>query len=203
MIIPNNWNEIEEKGNSNGFKALPVGAYVCVIKDARDYTNPTTGKLSYKVCVDIAEGEYKGYFQKLYDNNNLSERKWDNNATKYLSQEQDNMGFIKGFITSVNNSNNTTIRLEPGRELDDSQFRGLKVLGVFRLEEYRNQKGELKTKTKLDSFRSIDSINNVEIPSVHLIDNTYMDYEEYLKLKNTTKSQPTTTTTINTSDLPF
>ena len=62
-----NWNEIEAKGMED-FKALPIGAYECIIRKAEVYTNGKTGKESFKVEVDIASGEYKGYFQKRFDN---------------------------------------------------------------------------------------------------------------------------------------
>ena len=49
------------------------------------------------------------------------------------------------------------------------------------MEEYENQAGELKTINKLREFRSIDKIDNVKIPKVKLLNNTYVDYEEYSK----------------------
>ena len=43
-----NWNEIEAKGMDD-FKSLPIGAYECVIKDARLNHNEETGKNTLKI----------------------------------------------------------------------------------------------------------------------------------------------------------
>ena len=64
----NGWDTVEAKGMEDfNFKTLPIGAYECVIKDARIHTNKENGKETLKVSVDIASGEYKDYFQKRYD----------------------------------------------------------------------------------------------------------------------------------------
>ena len=62
-----NWDNIEAKGMDD-FKALPIGAYECVIKDARLNHNEETGKNTLKISIDIASGEYKDYFLKAYEN---------------------------------------------------------------------------------------------------------------------------------------
>ena len=59
------WDKVEAKGMED-FKSLPIGAYECIIRSAEVYKNPTTEKESFRVQVDIASGEYKGYFQQRY-----------------------------------------------------------------------------------------------------------------------------------------
>ena len=92
----NNWNEVEAKGMDD-FKSLPIGAYECVIMDARVNYNEQSGKDTFKVSVDIASGEFKDYFRKMYENDTRIDRKWNNNAVKYLSYTGDNVAFFKGF----------------------------------------------------------------------------------------------------------
>ena len=99
-----NWDNIEAKGMED-FKALPIGAYECIIVGAGVHKSEQSGKESFKVAVDIASGEYKDYFKKRYDNNTNTDKKWDNNSVRYLAFEGDNASFFKGFITSVENSN--------------------------------------------------------------------------------------------------
>ena len=94
------------------------------------------------------------------------------------------MSYLKGFITTVEKSNNIKIKAEEGKELDLTQFKGLKVVGVFGLEEYQNDKGEIKTTTKLVQFRSLDKLNEVKIPKVKLISGEMVEYEDYQKNKN-------------------
>ena len=100
----NNWNEVEAKGMED-FKTLPIGAYECVIKEANVHKNEETGKKTFRVAIDIAKGDYKDYYQKRYDSNTNSNKKWDNNATRYLAYQGDNVAYFKGFITCVENSN--------------------------------------------------------------------------------------------------
>ena len=47
-----NWDKVEAKGMDD-FKALPVGAYECVIKDARVNLNEETGKKTFKVFISM------------------------------------------------------------------------------------------------------------------------------------------------------
>ena len=54
------FDKVEAKGMDD-FRGLPIGAYECVIKDARINHNEQSGKDTFKVSVDIARGEYKDY----------------------------------------------------------------------------------------------------------------------------------------------
>lgn len=187
MIIPNNWNEIEAK-EVGDFTSLTLGGHICKILDVREYTSEVSGNTSLKVSIDIDENnEFKDYFKRQYDNNNLSEKKWPSGAVKYLSTKSEQMSYLKGFITAVEKSNNIKIKVEEGKELDLKQFTGLKIAGQFGLEEYQNDKGEIKTSTKLINFRSLDKLNEIKIPKVKLISGEMVDYEEYQKTKNDNK----------------
>ena len=204
MIIPKNWNEIEAK-EAGEFKSLSLGGHICKILDVREYTG-LTGNISLKVSVDIDEkGEFDGYFKKQYDNNTLSEKKWPSSAVKYLSLKEEQMSYLKGFITAVEKSNNIKIKIETGKELDYSQFKGLKIVGVFGLEEYENDKKEVKTATKLLNFRSLDKLNEIEIPRVKLIDGTTIDYSDYQEFHRGQRNNINTKNeiTINEDSLPF
>lgn len=192
MVIPNNWNEIEAK-ETGEFMSLTLGGHICKILDVREYTSELTGNVSLKVSIDIDEkSEFDGYFRKQYDNNNLSEKKWPSGAVKYLSLKEEQTPYLKGFITSVENSNNCKIKVEAGKELDLEQFKNLKIAGIFGLEEYRNDKGEIKTATKLTNFRSLDKLNEIKIPKVKLISGEMVEYEEYQKNRNTSNSRELT-----------
>ena len=169
-----NWNEVEAKGMED-FKSLPIGAYECIIRNAEVYKNPTTEKKSFRVQVDIATGEYKGYFQKRFDSNTKTDKVWDNNATRYLAFEGDNVSYFKGFITCVENSN-------PGYkwDWDETKLKGKKVCGVFQYEEYENQEGKRGIKVRLNKFRSLDKIKDIEVSdSVRLLNGSYMSIDDY------------------------
>lgn len=171
-----NWNEIEAKGMDD-FRSLPIGAYECVIMDARVNHNEQSGKDTFKVSVDIASGEFKDYFRKMYENDTRIDRKWNNNAIRYLAFTGDNVAYFKGFLTVVENSN-------PGYkwDWDETKLKGKKVCGVFQYEEYEKQDGTKGLKVRLNKFRSLDKMKDIEVQnSVKLLDGTYVDYEEYTK----------------------
>ena len=177
-----NWSEVEAKGMEDfNFKILPIGAYECIIKDARIHTNKENGKETLKVSVDIATGEYKDYFQKRYDNNNSSNKKWDNNATRYLAFQGDNVSYFKGFITCVENSN-----VGYTWNWDEATLKGKKICGVFQYEEYEKQDGSKAVKVRLSKFRSLDKMKESQenlSDSVRLLNGSYISYDEYNETK--------------------
>jgi len=169
-----NWDKIEARGMED-FKSLPVGVYECVIKDARINENEMTGKKTFKVSIDIASGEYKDYFLKRYQSNTTPNKKWDNNACKYLAFEGDNVSYFKGFITSIENSN-----IGYKWDWDETKLKGKKICGVFQYEEYEKQDGTKAVKVRLNKFRSLDKMKDIEISyKVKLLNGNYMDIDEY------------------------
>ena len=171
-----NWNEIEAKGMDD-FKALPIGAYECKIINAVENHNEQSGKTTLKVMVDIASGKYKDYFKKRYDSNTAIDRKWDNNATKYLAFEGENTSFFKGFITIVENSN-----VGYKWNWEESTLRDKKLVGVFQYEEYKKQDGTKGIKVRLNKFRSLDKLKEIEVSdSVKMLDGTYRSYDDYME----------------------
>ena len=171
-----NWDNIEAKGMED-FKSLPIGAYECVIRDASINNNEQTGKTTLKIEVDIANGEYKNYYQKRYDNNTNAEKKWDNNATRYLAFEGENASYFKGFITSVENSN-TGYKWT----WDETTLKNKKICGVFQYEEYEKQDGSKGVKVRLNRFRSLDKLKEIEVSdSVKLLNGSYCSYDDYME----------------------
>ena len=171
-----NWNEIEAKGMDD-FKALPIGAYECKIINAVENHNEQSGKTTLKVMIDIASGEFKDYFKKRYDSNTAIDRRWDNNATKYLAFEGENTSFFKGFITTVENSN-----VGYKWNWEESTLRDKKLVGVFQYEEYEKQDGTKGVKVRLNKFRSLDKLGKIEVSdSVKMLDGTYRSYDDYME----------------------
>ena len=171
-----NWETVEAKGMED-FKALPIGGYECVIKDARINVNEENGKETFKVSIDIASGEFKDYFQKRYDNSTIHPKKWDNNAVRYLAYKGENASYFKGFITCVENSN-----VGYKWDWDEEKLKGKKVCGVFQYEEYEKQDGSKAVKVRLNKFRSMEKIKEINenlSDSVRLLNGTYMSIDDY------------------------
>ena len=71
-----NYSEAKEKAKYEGGERLPEGGYVCQILGTK-YTNPQNGNSGFiTMQFDIAEGDYKGFFQKQYDSNTSEDKKF-------------------------------------------------------------------------------------------------------------------------------
>lgn len=71
------------------FEGLPKGAYVCRIIGAIEEPNKSGKGSHLKVVLDIAEGDYAGIFQRIYDKNSNEDKKWPNDGTYYLTVPAD------------------------------------------------------------------------------------------------------------------
>ena len=192
------FDKVEAKGMDD-FKGLPIGAYECVIKDARLNHNEETGKNTLKISIDIARGEYKDYFLKAYETDTRIDRKWNNNAIRYLAYEGDNVAFFKGFIKTIENSN-----IGYTWDWDETKLKGKKVCGVFQYEEYEKQDGTKGIKVRLTKFRSLDKLKDIEVSdSVKMLDGSYVDYEEYIERHDNPLSDFKNEMEINPDSLPF
>jgi len=195
------WEEVEavEMGDR---EVLELGGHEIIIKDARLYTSEISGNVSVKVCVDIngKNEQQAGFFQRQYENNKLSEAKWPAGATRYLSTKKESLQYTKGFVKSLENSN-------PGFTFDTkkdwSQINGLKCAGVFGLEEYQDSEGKTRAGTKLVQFRSLDKLPEIKVPSVKLLDGTFVDYEEYKATRNSKPEEKVKSVEITNEMLPF
>lgn len=179
----NLWDETEAK-EFGEFENLELGGHEIVILDAREYTSEISGNTSLKVSVDIAgKDKQAGFFKKQYDENTTTDKKWPTGAVRYLSLKDEQLAYLKGFITCLEKSNsNFKFNIKGNWE----QLKGLKCAGVFGLEEYTKQDGTTGTATKLTQFRSLDKLEEIKIPRVKLLDGSFVEYEEY---RNGTTSQ--------------
>lgn len=185
------------------FEKLELGGHKGIIIKAEEYTSDFSGKKSLKVYVDTASDDKQPeYFKKQYENDTRIDRKYPNGAIKYvpLGEEENQVKMLKSFITAYENSNNCQFDWNK----DWEQLKGKKIGIVFGQEEYISQDGTTKLATKLNQFRSIDKVDNIKIPKVKLLDGSYVDYEEYIKSKNSDPfSDFENVVEIKDSDLPF
>lgn len=129
---PNNWNEVQEFSDR---QKLPLGAYVCKVKQVRIQDNSFGSQLC--LLFDISEGEYAGFFQKDYAGNTAQDKKWRGVLRVWIpaddGSEKDEItkrGF-KGMVTSFEKSN-------PGYVWDwnENSLVGKQVGILFRNEEW-------------------------------------------------------------------
>lgn len=192
---PSNWNEIKEPTER---KTLDVTAAVCGIKKAVVQEDDFGAKLC--IVFDIAEGEYAGYYQTEFDNNQFENKKWKGVLRLWLPKndgsEQDEWTkrTLKGFTTAIERSN-------PGYTWNwDEKSLASKWIGIL----YRNEEWEYNGKHGWAKrpFRaiSIDSVRegSFKAPKEKPLKNkSYDTYGSY--------SEPTNYAVVEEEDdmLPF
>lgn len=188
------------------FEKLELGGHKGIIIKAEEYTSDFSGKKSLKVYADTASDDKQPeYFKKQYENDTRIDRKYPNGAIKYvpLGEEENQVKMLKAFITAYENSNGC--QFDWGKDWD--QLKGKKIGIVFGMDEYQNQAGELKTINKLREFRSIDKVDNVQIPKVKLLDGSYIAYDDYMERKENLSAKVNDlfgeVPEVNSEDLPF
>lgn len=145
-----NWDLIDEAGE---FKKLPAGIYLIQFTGVLNVPE----KEYLETTCDIAQGDYKGYFKNLVASG-LKDR------SRFIrSYKQSALSFFKGFITAIEKSNDNF-----KWDWDENKIIGKKAVGVFAEEEYIDQEGNIKVRTKLHEVRSIPAFKEgkVKIPEL-------------------------------------
>ena len=117
------------------FQALPKGAYVIVIKGAKEENNKSGFGSHVTIAFDIAEGEYRNFYNKQYEANTNEDKKWPNDAVFYLNVPSDNSeSYVwdnwNTFFADLEDSNN-------GFRFDGtvSKLKGKLIGGKFYIEQ--------------------------------------------------------------------
>lgn len=144
------------------FQQLPKGKYVCVIKQVTTKES-SNGNEQFVILYDIAEGEHKDFYQKMFDADkaqNLSGAKWRG----VFKQNMDGKGtpWLKGIITSIERSNNFTFQWD--KENNEKLLQGKKFGGIFRRRQYEKEDGSRPVITELFQIRSVAGLAEAEVP---------------------------------------
>lgn len=177
------------------FDSPDAGGYVCIITGVEDVPEKEYLRVSY----DIAEGEYKGFYSQR-----KKDMGWDCPVT-IRSYKEKALGFFKGFVTSVEKSNN-------GFKWDgktESQFVKKGVGLVLRKEKYLNSKNEEKVRLVVDSIHSVDAIRNGDFKVPEMTDATNRGTGATANPFNATPTDSTPDDNgsffddVDSSDIPF
>lgn len=144
-------------------QSIPAGGYVARIKSVEDLPQ----KEYLLVQLDIAEGEYKDYYQKLHDR--LGANWWGLESRR--SYKPAALPFFKRFCTAVSKSNGSYI-FDGGRVNGDEKTLVGKLVGIIlREEEYISNSGDKKTRLIIDREMSVDTIRSgkFKVPGVKLL----------------------------------
>lgn len=150
---------------------LPAGGYVAKIKKAvvRTYKNGEIEKL--EIAFDIAEGEYKDFYNKQFQQNTSEDKKWPNDAVYRLGVPDNNsQSYVwnnwNTFFADLEDSNNGFVFAGDCRTL-----KGKLIGGKFAIEQ-DEYKGNVYDHTRLRWTCVADDIrsgNAGKMPSDKLI----------------------------------
>lgn len=164
------WNNV--KAASGGFEKLPAGGYVCGITAVEDFESKEFLKFEF----DIADGENKNYYRKIYEQNG----KWVASFVK--SYKDKALGYFKQMLECFEASNK-------GFEInsnDENRFKRKLIGLVLGYEEYettdKNGNPVVREKLIVDRILPVADIKagKFEIP-------------ELKKLKGSTTAKASTT----------
>ena len=151
--MPHNWNEVKEFSDR---AKLPLGAYVCQVKQCRVQDNDYGSQLA--ILFDIQEGEYKGFYADDFAANQQQDKKWKGVLRTWLPKddgsEKDEFtkSILKGMVTAFEKSN-------PGFKWNwnEKSLEGQRIGILFRNEEWAY---DGKTGWAVRPFRaiSVDSV---------------------------------------------
>ena len=149
------------------FQQLPKGKYVCVIKRVATQQSKN-GNEQFVILYDIAEGDQKGFYQKMFDNDksqNPSGAKW--RGVFKQNMEGKGLSWFKGIITSIERSNNFTFQWD--REDNEKTLNGKKFGGIFCRRQYEAENGNRPIVTELWQIRSLAGLSEAEVPEDELL----------------------------------
>lgn len=211
-----------ETTETNGFEQkerLKLGGHICKILETgiEAVTSKKDGKVYniLKMKFDIeAPDEQAGFYQRKF----VEDAKTDALNAKWKGYyrltipENSSEDFVKKnwktFLTSVEESN-PGVKINGTAGFDENILVGKIFGGIFGLEEFTlPTDGRTITFTRIRFSRSTKNIFEAKIPSVKLLDGTYMDYDDYTESKKENKEESKTQTTeqgviSSESDLPF
>lgn len=150
MVKIENWNEIKESGDS---KMLQPNGYVVKITDVKDNQE----KKYLEIQFDIAQGEFKAYFEQLMAQHGF----WGGKYCASYSDKAQNL--FKRFISCVERSNaGYTFNF------DETTLKGKYVGMTITQEEYIKQSGATGKRTKVVKIYDVSDIEqgNFKVPEL-------------------------------------
>ena len=154
------------------FQQLPKGAYVIKIMNAKEETWPS-GDGVVRIAFDIAEGEYKDFYQKMFDNNPNEDKKWPMDGVFNLNVPSD-----RSEVYVWNNWNTFFADLEDSNggfvfSGDVSTLRGKLIGGLFHIRQSQGDDGTVYDHTQMKWTRTADDVRDGKygkLPKDKLID---------------------------------
>ena len=146
---------VQEAGE---FTTLPAGAYICIIRNVEDIED----KEYLKVTYDIADGEFKGYYDDIRSNH----PDWEWSGAYVKSYKTKALPMFKRFCSAISKSNGN-FNFDGGAvNSDEKSLIGKKLGIVLREEEYYSNSGDKKTRLIVHREFPIDQLSAQKVPDI-------------------------------------
>lgn len=148
-------SNVKEAGD---FSRPTPGAYICGIYDVEDFAKQEYLKVTY----DIIEGEFKGYYKELRENN----PDWTWAGAYVKSYKEKALPMFKRFCTAISRSNGNFV-FDGGKvNKDEKTLKGKKIGLILGEEEYEGNDGTIKKRLYVVREFSIDKIDEQKVPEL-------------------------------------
>lgn len=149
--------ELEAAAQTSGtLEDLPAGGYICKIVRPILNDDPASGKANIELQVDIAEGDFAGYFQRLEDRYGF----WGLRGWMSFNGPDKVANFKRTCVALC--TSNPGLMFDPfimgGADVD--ALTGKKIGAVIGKEEYKNNSGDIREKNVISYFTETDKIKN-------------------------------------------
>lgn len=135
---------------------LPKGGYIAKIMDCKEILTATAHYLSFSF--DIAEGEHKDHYTKLWRLSTDENKRWKGNYNAFVPSSdnpyyENNLSRFKTMISDFEESN-------PGFHWDwkETELKGKRIGVIFAEKEFETDKGDIIIITEARGFRSVDAV---------------------------------------------
>lgn len=153
----------EAKVKTGSFEMLPKGAYVLKILNVSEKANKKKGS-RFDIAFDIAEGEYKDFYQNLFKKNKeqKEDAKYPNDAIYRLNiPEDDSEDWQKDNFKTFTNALEASNK-DYHWDWDETKWKGKIIGGLFHIEQSEYE-GKIYDHTRLRFVR----------PAADIRDNSY------------------------------
>lgn len=190
----NDWNEINEEGNSG--LSLKPNYYAITILKAIDHPEEKYLEFFFDIICDKNKDKtFNNYFKNYYDK---FKGNWKGTMRSYYGSDGAK-SFFKRNIRAIEKSNDGYDFAE--HNFDETTLKGKKCYGTFQEVEYINKDDEVKTIVQCRSFHSFTAVANGDAKDT--------EWQKVVTLEDQGKERPKEKTyeevkqEIDDDDLPF
>lgn len=128
------FEDAQKSARYSGSAKLPEGAYIAKIMNVKYVEGENGNSDRIDIQFDIAEGDYKGFFKKQYEENTQEDKKWKGKTSIYVPSDDgsERDGWTKNTFAKWTNAledSNTKYKWD----WDESKWKGLQIGLMFAL----------------------------------------------------------------------